>query len=116
MRDKQSAIFYRDGQAMQVFEAGRHVLTTQNIPILTKLVTSFGFGEDSPSDSASIRATMVTHVGPLAAINCGSRQARKGATVTVDSGAEVRLGGLPPSNTLIRRGGRVVDRARLESV
>ena len=73
-------------------------------------------GSHSPSDSASIRAAMVTHFGPLAAINCEPRQARKGATVTMDSGAEVRLGGLPPSNTLIRRGGRVVDRARLESV
>ena len=63
---------------------------------------------------------MVTHFGPLAAINCELRQARKGATVTVDSGAEVWLGGLPPSKSNMtakyRRGGRVVDRARLESV
>jgi hypothetical protein len=42
---------------------------------------------------------MVTHFGPLAAINCELRQARKGATVTVDSGAEVWLGGLPPSKS-----------------
>ncbi len=48
VRDYQWAIFYRDGQAMAVFEGGRHVLTTQNIPILTKLVTQFGYGSDSP--------------------------------------------------------------------
>ena len=46
--------------------------------------------------SASIRGPVVTHFGPLAAICCELRQARKGATVTTDSGAEVWLGGLPP--------------------
>ena len=54
----------------------------------------------------------VTHIGPLAAIRCKPRQARKGATVATDSGAEVRLGGL----LYFRRGGRVVEGARLESV
>ena len=34
---------------------------------------------------------MVTHVGPLATISCEPRQARKGATVTVTSGAGVWL-------------------------
>ena len=48
VRDNQWAIFYRDGQAMEVFEGGRYVLTTQNIPVLTKFVTQFGYGEDSP--------------------------------------------------------------------
>ena len=48
VRDNQWAIFYRDGKAMEVFEGGRHVLTTQNIPVLTKFVTQFGYGEDSP--------------------------------------------------------------------
>ncbi len=48
VRDNQWAIFYRDGQALEVFEGGRHVLTTQNIPVLTKFVTKFGYGENSP--------------------------------------------------------------------
>ena len=34
---------------------------------------------------------MVAFVGPLATISCELRQARKGATVTVDSGAGVWL-------------------------
>ena len=39
---------------------------------------------------------MVTHLGPLAAICCELRQARKGATVAAVSGAKVWLDGLPP--------------------
>ena len=46
--DGEWAIFFRDGKALEVFDSGRHVLTTQNIPALTKFVTSFGYGPDSP--------------------------------------------------------------------
>jgi membrane protease subunit (stomatin/prohibitin family) len=46
--ESQEAIFYRDGKSLDVFGAGRHILKTQNIPKLTKWVTSFGYGEDSP--------------------------------------------------------------------
>ncbi len=35
-------------------------------------------------------------IGPLAAIDCEPRQARKGAAVTIDSSAEVRLLEPPP--------------------
>ena len=48
VRDYQWAVFFRDGMALEVFEGGRHVLTTQNIPALTKFVTMFGYGMDSP--------------------------------------------------------------------
>ena len=48
VRDSQWAVLYRDGKALEAFDAGRHVLTTQNIPVLTKFVTQFGYGEDSP--------------------------------------------------------------------
>ena len=46
--DSEWAVFFRDGKALEVFDSGRHVLTTQNIPVLTKLVTQFGYGPDSP--------------------------------------------------------------------
>lgn len=36
-------------------------------------------------------------IGPLATIDCEPRQARKGAAVTIDSGAEVWLLELPPN-------------------
>lgn len=48
VRESQKAIFFRDGKALDIFNAGRHVLKTQNIPILTKLVTKMGYGKNSP--------------------------------------------------------------------
>jgi len=48
VRDSQWGVLFRDGKALEAFDAGRHVLTTQNIPVLTKFVTQFGYGEDSP--------------------------------------------------------------------
>lgn len=43
VRESQAAVFYRDGKAMDVFEAGRHHITTANLPLLAgllKLATS----------------------------------------------------------------------------
>jgi membrane protease subunit (stomatin/prohibitin family) len=48
VRESQEAVFFRDGKSLDVFTAGRHVLKTQNIPKITKWVTSFGYGQDSP--------------------------------------------------------------------
>lgn len=48
VRESQDAIFFRDGKALDVFGAGRHILKTQNIPVVGKWVTSFGYGPDSP--------------------------------------------------------------------
>jgi membrane protease subunit (stomatin/prohibitin family) len=48
VRESQEAVFFRDGKSLDVFKAGRHVLQTQNIPLIGKWVTSFGYGPDSP--------------------------------------------------------------------
>lgn len=48
VRESQEAVFFRDGKALDIFKAGRHVLQTQNIPLIGKWVTSFGYGPDSP--------------------------------------------------------------------
>lgn len=48
VRESQDAVFFRDGKALDVFGPGRHVLQTQNIPIITKWVTRFGYGPNSP--------------------------------------------------------------------
>ena len=48
VRESQKAVFFRDGKALDVFSAGRHVLKAQNIPVLTKLVTGLGYGKESP--------------------------------------------------------------------
>lgn len=48
VRQSQEAVFFRDGKALDVFGPGRHILKTQNIPVIGKWVTSFGYGENSP--------------------------------------------------------------------
>ena len=48
VRESQVAVFFRDGRAITAFKPGRYVLKTQNIPVLTKWVTSFGYGPKSP--------------------------------------------------------------------
>jgi len=48
VRESQDAVFFRDGQALDLFGPGRHVLQTQNIPVIGKWVTSFGYGPNSP--------------------------------------------------------------------
>jgi membrane protease subunit (stomatin/prohibitin family) len=45
--ESQAAVFFRDGKALDVFTAGRHTLSTLNLPVLTKLM-SWPFGFKSP--------------------------------------------------------------------
>lgn len=37
VHESQEAVFFRDGQALDLFGAGRHTLATQNLPVLEKL-------------------------------------------------------------------------------
>ncbi len=39
VQQNQEAVFFRDGKALDVFQPGRHTLTTANVPILTRLLT-----------------------------------------------------------------------------
>jgi membrane protease subunit (stomatin/prohibitin family) len=48
VRESQTAVFFRDGKSQVVLGPGRHVLKTQNIPVLTKFVTSKAYGPESP--------------------------------------------------------------------
>jgi len=45
VRENQWAVFFRDGKAYDVFGAGRHTLATQNIPLLTAVITTPLFGD-----------------------------------------------------------------------
>lgn len=45
--ENQWAVFFRDGKALDTFAAGRHTLTTANIPLLTRLI-GLPFGGNSP--------------------------------------------------------------------
>ncbi|HSE42770.1 MAG TPA: SPFH domain-containing protein, partial [Acidobacteriota bacterium] len=47
VNESQTAVFFRDGKALDTFGPGRHTLTTMNLPVLTKLM-SWPFGFDSP--------------------------------------------------------------------
>lgn len=47
VRESQTAIFFRDGKALDSFAPGRHTLSTLNLPLLTK-VLSLPFGFKSP--------------------------------------------------------------------
>ncbi len=51
VRESQNVVFFRDGKSLDVFGPGRYVLKTQNIPKITKWVTSFAYGPDSPFKS-----------------------------------------------------------------
>jgi membrane protease subunit (stomatin/prohibitin family) len=48
VRESQAAVFFRDGKSLDIFGPGRYVLQTQNIPLISKWVTSFGYGPTSP--------------------------------------------------------------------
>jgi membrane protease subunit (stomatin/prohibitin family) len=47
VRENQAAVFFRDGKGLDVLGPGRHALSTQNLPILTK-VLSLPWGFKSP--------------------------------------------------------------------
>lgn len=47
VQENQAAVFFRDGKALDTFKAGRHVLSTLNIPLLTRLL-SLPYGFKSP--------------------------------------------------------------------
>jgi len=45
VRESQAAVFYRDGKALDEFGAGRHTITTANIPLVTGLIGKLFSGE-----------------------------------------------------------------------
>lgn len=45
VRESQSAVFFRDGKALDVFGPGRYTLTTQNIPIISQLISNITDGK-----------------------------------------------------------------------
>ena len=46
VRESQRAIFYRDGKSLDLFEPGRHTITTLNLPILSGLLRMGTGGQD----------------------------------------------------------------------
>ncbi len=54
VREFEAAVFLRDGKAYDVFNAGRHTLTTQNLPLLTGLLTRVAGFQQTPFKAAVI--------------------------------------------------------------
>jgi membrane protease subunit (stomatin/prohibitin family) len=48
VRESQAAVFFRDGKALDVFGAGRHTISTANIPFLTEFVGKHLFSSQTP--------------------------------------------------------------------
>ena len=46
VRESQRAVFYRDGKSLDLFEPGRHTITTANLPILSGLLRMGTGGQD----------------------------------------------------------------------
>ena len=46
VRESQRAVFYRDGKSLDLFEPGRHTITTFNLPVLSGLLRMGTGGED----------------------------------------------------------------------
>jgi membrane protease subunit (stomatin/prohibitin family) len=53
VQQSQEAVMFRDGRALDVFGPGRHTLVTQNLPLLTRLL-SIPFGGTSPFRAAVV--------------------------------------------------------------
>ncbi len=51
VQESQAAVFFRDGQALDVLGPGRHVLSTANLPILSALI-GLPYGGTSPFQAA----------------------------------------------------------------
>jgi membrane protease subunit (stomatin/prohibitin family) len=54
VKEFEAAVFLRDGKAYDVFRAGRHTLTTQNLPLLTRVLSRV-----AGYDKVPFRATVI---------------------------------------------------------
>lgn len=61
VRDNQACVFFKDGKGLDLFEAGRHTLTTKNLPILTKAL-ALPWGFKSPFRAEVYFANMKTFI------------------------------------------------------
>lgn len=61
------AVFFRDGKAYDVFKAGRHQITTLNLPLITGLLTRIAGFKEKPFKSAVIFVSMKAFAGKYGA-------------------------------------------------
>jgi Membrane protease subunits, stomatin/prohibitin homologs len=61
----QAAVFMRDGKVYDVFRAGRHTLTTANLPLLTQALSRLAGFEKSPFTAVVIFVSLKQHQLPF---------------------------------------------------
>ncbi|MDT7870697.1 MAG: SPFH domain-containing protein [Thermoproteus sp.] len=61
----QAAVFFRDGKAYDVFRAGRHTITTMNLPLLTAALSRVAGFEKSPFVAAVIYVSLKQYKLPF---------------------------------------------------
>jgi len=54
VREGQVALFFRDGKPMARFDSGRYVLTTQQVPVLTKFLSGMAYGRGNSPFRAEV--------------------------------------------------------------
>jgi len=54
VKEFEAAVFFRDGKAYDVFEAGRHTLTTLNLPLLTGILSRLAGYREKPFKASVI--------------------------------------------------------------
>ena len=69
VQEGQSAIFFRDGKALDEFPAGRFTLSTRNLPILTSFL-ALPFGGKSPFRSYVYFLALKTFIALALFLSC----------------------------------------------
>jgi membrane protease subunit (stomatin/prohibitin family) len=67
VHEYEAAVFFRDGKAYDVFRAGRHVLSTANLPLVTKLFSKLGGFDKVPFTSTIVFVSLKQFQGKFGA-------------------------------------------------
>lgn len=67
VHEYEAAVFFRDGKAYDVFKAGRHVLSTANLPLLTKVLSKIAGFDKVPFRSTIVFVSMKQFQGKFGA-------------------------------------------------
>ena len=67
VHEYEAAVFFRDGKAYDVFRAGRHALTTANLPLLTRIFSKLAGFDKNPFRSTIIFISLKQFQGKFGA-------------------------------------------------
>lgn len=67
VHEYEAAVFFRDGKAYDVFRAGRHVLTTANLPLITRILSAMAGFDRVPFRASVIFISLKQFLGRFGA-------------------------------------------------